>query len=103
MTSHAPGSNESKIMDFLHEHVFDPILASPNASASLKSGVRVTIARMNRLDAGGMVRYFWSAVAGTERSIDFADEIKRQGFKGFEDSHILEEFRRHFPKYAFPH
>jgi hypothetical protein len=34
------GAKEQAIMDFLHEHIFDPILESPRASDKLKQGVR---------------------------------------------------------------
>ena len=56
---------------------------------------------MSVLDAAGMVRYYWSAVSGTERSLDFAEEMKRQGFKRFEDEEVLLEFQQRFPKYHF--
>ncbi|HEY3927678.1 MAG TPA: hypothetical protein VGL89_04850 [Candidatus Koribacter sp.] len=39
---HSSGQKETQIMDFLHAHVFDPILSSPNASEKLKQGVRGT-------------------------------------------------------------
>jgi len=58
-------------MQFLHEHVFDPVLNSETASARLKQGVRLTIMRMEQRDANGMASYFWSAVSGTENSIGF--------------------------------
>jgi hypothetical protein len=81
-------------MDFLHDWVFDEVLQSPIASNELKSGVRLTITRMERLDAAGMVQYFWSAVIGTERSIGFAARMKREGFDRFEEA--LEDFRVRF-------
>ena len=36
-------------MEFLHQRVFDPILNSKKVPANLKSGVNLTIGRMNRL------------------------------------------------------
>ncbi len=50
---------EDEIMKFLHEQVFDPILNSSAASTQLKQGVRYTIMRMNKLDAVGMIHYYW--------------------------------------------
>ena len=88
------GQKEQEIMDFLHERVFDPILGSPKATKSLKTGVRFTIMRMHERDALGMVQYFWSAVIGTERSINFANEMRKAGFRRFEE--VLEEFRVRF-------
>lgn len=81
-------------MDFLHEQIFDPILASPAASEALKQGVRYTVMRMEQRDVAGMVHYFWSAIIGTERSIGFAAKMRAEGFTRFEE--VLEEFRVRF-------
>lgn len=81
-------------MCFLHAHVFEPVLLSPSASISIKQGIRQTIMRMERRDVAGMVRFFWVAVIGTERSIGFAASMKKEGFTRFEE--ILEEFRLRF-------
>jgi hypothetical protein len=88
------GPKEQEIMHFLHECIFDPILTSPNASASLKQGIRLTIMRLEQRDAAGMVRYYWSAIIGTERSIGFAARMRQEGFTRFEEA--LEEFRVRF-------
>ena len=81
-------------MDFLHRRVFDPILASVDASERLKQGVRLTIMRMERLDAAGMIQYYWSAIVGTEKSLGFSALMREEGFVRFEDA--LEEFRVRF-------
>jgi len=83
-------------MAFLAERVFNPILNSPTASEQLKRGCRLTMARMNQRDAAGMIKYYWSAVVGTERSIGFAAQKRREGFDRFEE--VLEEFRVRFPR-----
>ena len=88
------GRKEQEIMDFLHQNVFDPILQSPTATEKLKQGVHYTIMRMEQRDAEGMVRYYWSAIIGTERSIGFAEQMRREGFDRFEEA--LEEFRLRF-------
>ena len=85
---------KAEVLRFLHEQVFDPILTSPNASGSLKSGIRQTIMRMNQRDAKGIVHFYWSAVSGTEQSISFAKKMRDEGFKRFED--IVEDFRERF-------
>lgn len=85
---------EQEIMDFLHEHIFDPVLTSTTASESLRQGVRLTIIRMGQRDAAGMVQYYWSAIIGTERSIGFAARLRQEGFTRFEEA--LEEFRVRF-------
>jgi hypothetical protein len=88
------GVREQEIMDFLHEHVFDPILNSPRASAELKQGVRLTIMRLKERDAAGMVDYYWKAITGTDRSIGFAARMRREGFGRFEEA--IDEFRERF-------
>ena len=50
-------TREEELLAFLDEHVFDPILNPPDASQALKSGVRLTITRMQERDASGMVQY----------------------------------------------
>lgn len=85
---------QQQIMDYLHEHIFNPILCSPQASDALKQGVRYTIMSMEQRDAAGMVHYFWSAIIGTERSVGFAAKMKAEGFTRFEE--VLEEFRLKF-------
>jgi hypothetical protein len=88
------GTKEQEIMDFLHARIFDLILSSPNASATLKQGVRYTIMRLEQLDAAGMVQYYWSAIIGTERSVGFASRMRSEGFTRFEEA--IEEFRVRF-------
>ena len=56
-------TKEQELMIFLHDKVFDPILNSKSASKSVKSGVNLTIARMNRLNAEKMVQYYWAALS----------------------------------------
>ncbi|MBA3897892.1 MAG: hypothetical protein H0X36_12330 [Sphingomonadaceae bacterium] len=87
-------SKQLEVMTFLHEHIFDPILASPIASEALKQGIRYTVMRLEQRDAAGMVHYFWSAIIGTERSIGFAAKMKVEGFTRFEE--VLEDFRLRF-------
>jgi predicted glycosyl hydrolase (DUF1957 family) len=85
---------DEEIMYFLHENVFDPILNSPDASKSLKQGVRSTIMRMNERDAKGKIQYYWSAIIGTERSTEFARKMREEGFTRFEE--VIDEFRDRF-------
>jgi predicted glycosyl hydrolase (DUF1957 family) len=90
-------SNDAKkteVLRFLHERVFDPILDSPSASNSLKSGIRQTVMRLNERDARGIVQFYWSAIIGTERSSTFAKKMREEGFTRFEE--IIEEFRNRF-------
>jgi len=87
-------TKEEEVMGFLSRNVFDPILNSPNASETLKKGVRYTIMRLNNLDATGMVSYYWSAIIGTEKSTEFARQMRAEGFTRFEE--VIDEFRDRF-------
>lgn len=86
-------TKEQELMDFLHKRVFDPILSSPHASAKVKSGVNITIGRMNKLSAEKMIQYYWSALS-TSNAIEFANYLKQENLPRFED--VLEEFRDRF-------
>ena len=94
MSTKQLGPKEQEIMHFLHRQIFDAILNSPVASEGLKQGVRYTIMRMEERNAAGMIRYYWSAIIGTERSIGFAARMRKEGFDRFEEA--LEEFRVRF-------
>ena len=87
-------TKEQELMDFLSTQVFQPVLDSKLASKSLKSGVNLTMYRMEQRDAVGMIQYFWSAIVGTEHSIGFAKQMKDEGFIRFEE--VIEEFRVRF-------
>lgn len=86
-------TKEQEVMMYLHEKVFDPILNSTTAPSNIKSGVNLTIARMNKLSANKMVQYFWSALA-TENAIAFSKQLKAENLMRFED--VMEEFRDKF-------
>jgi len=87
---------KEELMAFLNEHVFEPILNSQVASEKLKKGIRYTIMRMNERDAAGCRQYYWSAIIGTDRSINFAAAMRDEGFTRFEDAEVLERFRQKF-------
>ncbi len=87
-------TKESEILVFLHRYVFDPILNSDNASDKLKQGVRYTIMRLEQRDAKEMIQFYWSAIIGTERSTEFARQMKAEGFNRFEE--VIDDFRDRF-------
>lgn len=60
----------------------------------LKKGIKYTIMRMNERDSAGIVHYYWSVVSGTDRSIEFAKQMREEGFTRFEE--LYEEFRERF-------
>ena len=84
---------EEEIMTFLNERVFEPILTS-NAPNKLKQGTRLTITRMSQLDALGMVKFYWSAIIGTDRSVEFAAMLREADFIRFEE--VIDDFRARF-------
>ncbi len=87
-------TQQTEILNFLSEKVFDQILNS-SVSNEIKQGVRLTIMRLeNQKDAAGMVKYFWSAIAGKGNAIEFSDKLKDEGYVRFEE--VLEEFRERF-------
>src|SRR6266436_382010 len=88
------GSKEREIINFLHAHVFDRILESPDASNDLKEGVHRTIIRLEERDSVGMIHYYWSSIVGTDRAVTFATRMREEGFSRFEE--VIDEFRGRF-------
>lgn len=87
-------TKEEEIIAFLDEKIFNPIKDSPTASKSLKAGSHLTRVRMLSRDAQGMISYYWSAIVGTEKSINFAKKLREENFIRFEE--IIDEFRNRF-------
>lgn len=85
---------KAEVLALLHAQVFDPILSSPSASSALKQGVRYTIMRLEERDPAGIVSYYWSAIVGTDRSVDFARQMRSEGFTRFEE--IIDDSRDRF-------
>jgi hypothetical protein len=81
-------------MRFLNRNIFDPILNSEKASIKLKIGVRQTKSKLRRQDALGMMKFYWSSIAGTARSTSFSAQMKKEGFTRFEE--MMPEFREKF-------
>ncbi len=86
-------TKEQELMNYLHERVFDPILNSKTAPAKIKSGINLTIARMNKLKPEKMVQYFWSSLV-TDNAIAFSKHLKEEELTRFED--VMEDFRDKF-------
>ena len=94
MQQTAPLTKEQRIMAFLYERVFNPVLTPPKASARLKQGIRQTVIRLQQRNAAGMIHFFWSAIIGTERSTRFAAMMRAEGFDRFEET--IDDFRAKF-------
>lgn len=86
--------HEALILRFLDTHIFDPVLVSARAPADLKAGVRFTRMCIAKLPANSMIRYFWSAIERTERSLNFSERMRNAGFATFQD--ILQPAREFF-------
>lgn len=85
---------QKEILDYLDNKIFIPILNNKDLDKKIISGARITKARMSALPVKSIVKYFWSAIVGTKKSLDFSDSLKKSGATRFED--ILEDFRIRF-------
>jgi hypothetical protein len=84
-------AKKKEMMDFLNEKVFEPIKNAPNVPGKIRSGVALTIARMNKLNAEQMREYFWSAI---RNRFDFPKSLEDNNLPSFED--VYKEFREKF-------
>ena len=82
--------------NYFDEKIFEPAIkyAKDNNIKEIAQGARYTRMRMNQLDSKKKLQYFWSAIQGTEKSIEFSKLLKSNGVLRFED--ILEEVRIKF-------
>jgi hypothetical protein len=88
------GKKELELLNYLKQKVFNPILNSDSASPKLKIGVRNTMKTMRRLDAKGMLSYYWNSIIGSSRSRSFSRLMKEEGFTRFEE--VVDEMRMKF-------
>lgn len=86
----------NEIINYFDEKIFNPALsyARRTNNITITRGVNLTRARMYRLSSVKMIKYFWSAIVGTENSISFSNILKENGITRFED--IIEEVRVKF-------
>ena len=66
-------SKEEEILNYFDENIFQPALqyAKENHKLNIIKGINLTRMRLSKLPARKMIQYFWSAVVGTENSINF--------------------------------
>ena len=86
-----------EFLDYLEENVWQDAerFGKDTENLSLVRGIRLTRVRMTQLPtAEKMLHFFWSAVQGTDKSINFSDLMKSNGITRFED--VLEEVRVKF-------
>ena len=85
-----------EFINFLDTNVFEPAIryGKENAISKIVSGVNLTRGRMSRLSSEGMVHFFWSAIAGTEKSNKFFKLLSDNGLVTFE--HLRQEVTDRF-------
>lgn len=82
---------------YLEENIWSEAerVGKENNDMTLVKGIRLTRIRITQLPtAEKMVHYFWSAIQGTDKSINFSEKMKDYGLTRFED--VLEEVRTRF-------
>ena len=82
--------------NYFNKKIFAPAIkyAEDNNIKEIAQGARYTRMRMEQLNSKKKIQYIWSAIQGTEKSIEFSKLLKNNGVLRFED--ILEEVREKF-------
>lgn len=86
-----------EFVTYLEENIWSEAerVGRENNNMTLVKGIRLTRIRITQLPtAEKMVHYFWSAIQGTDKSINFSEIMKEYGLTRFED--VLEEVRTRF-------
>lgn len=86
-----------EFVTYLEENIWSEAerVGRENNNMTLVKGIRLTRIRITQLPtAEKMVHYFWSAIYGTDKSINFSEIMKEYGLTRFED--VLEEVRTRF-------
>lgn len=86
-----------EFVTYLEENIWSEAerVGRENNNMTLVKGIRLTRIRITQLPtAEKMVHYFWSAIQGTDKSINFSEIMKDYGLTRFED--VLEEVRTRF-------
>lgn len=90
-------AKKSEFMKYLEDEVWTKAeqIGKEHNDRHLVQGIRLTRLRMSQLPtAEKMVHFFWSAVEGTEKSINFYDIMKQYDLTTFED--VLNDVRVKF-------
>lgn len=88
---------QTEFLNYLEENVWSEAerFGKENNNKHLVQGIRLTRLRLSQLSSvEKMLHFFWSAIEGTEKSINFSDIMKDNGLTRFED--ILEDVRVKF-------
>lgn len=88
---------KQEFLSYLENNVWGPAekVGKENNDMTLVKGIRLTRVRISQLPTVvKMIHFFWSAVEGTDRSINFSNIMKSYNLTRFED--VLEEVRVKF-------
>jgi len=88
-------AKKREILDYLNERIFNVLQSDMAIPSSVRRGLNLTKARLTAYPSPkSIVKFFWSAVSGTDRSIKMYTAMKQSNLVTFED--ILPEFRERF-------
>ena len=88
---------KQEVLNYLEKNVWSEAerVGIENKDIHLKQGIRLTRLRMSQLPtAEKIVHFFWSAVEGTEKSINFYEIMRQYNLTTFED--VFKDFRKRF-------
>lgn len=87
-------TKEREVLSFLHCNFFDKVLSLENTTEALKKNIQDSIEALHNRSAEGMIRYFWSNIAGEESRRVLAKRLEDEGFLEFDK--VIEEFTVRF-------
>jgi len=90
-------AKKQEVLNYLEENVWSEAerIGVENNDKHLKQGIRLTRLRMSLLPtAEKVVHFFWSAMEGTEKSLNFYELMKDYDLTTFED--VFTDFRTRF-------
>lgn len=90
-------NKKKEFLDYLEDNIFSNAeqYGKEHNDINLVKGVRITRLRMSQQPTlEKMLHYFWSAMEGTDKSINFSNKLKEYGLTRFED--VFEDVRVKF-------
>ena len=84
--------------NYFNTKLFEPAIkyGKDNNIKEIVQGARYTRMRMEQLDSKRKLQYFWSAIQGTDKSIEFSKLLKDNGGVTWDCLDTLEEVRVKF-------
>lgn len=87
-------TKEREVLSFLYCNFFDKVLSLENTTETLEKNIQDSIEALHNRSAEGMIRYFWSNIAGEESRRVLAERLEDEGFLEFDK--VIEEFKVRF-------